>query len=301
MAVNHLDRPLAAIGMRLAATLLLSAMFALAKVAQERGAGLIEILFLRQSVMVLPVVAIAALGPGLASLTTKRPLAHLRRSAAGLSGMALNFATVGLLPLAEAQSIWFAIPLFTTLLASIWLGERVGPHRWGAVVIGFVGVLVVLQPGTSAIPLLGAATGLASAVMVSITAILVRQIGRTEGSLTTVFWFGIISSLALAVPFALLVRTHDATTWALLVAMGIVGSAGQIALTFSLRFAPVSVVAPVDYAALLWATAFGVLLFGDWPGTATWLGTPVVIASGVYIVLRERRLARGATLSATPE
>lgn len=297
MPSPHLDRPLAAIGMRLAATLLLSAMFALAKLAQGRGVGLIEILFVRQSVMVLPVVAIAALGPGLASLKTARPLAHVRRAGFGLTGMALNFATVGLLPLAEAQSIWFAIPLFTTMLGALWLGERVGPHRWAAVAVGFVGVLIVLQPGVETIPLLGGGLGLASAVMVSITAILVRQIGRTEASLTTVFWFGVTSSLALVIPFGLVTHRHDATTWLMLVTMGIVGSAGQIALTFSLRFAPVSVVAPVDYASLIWATAFGVLLFGSWPSTATWLGTPVVIASGIYIVLRERRLARERTLS----
>lgn len=301
MPGTHLDRPFAAIGVRLAATLLLSAMFALGKLAHDRGVGLVEVLFIRQSVMVIPVVAIAAFGPGLASLKTKRPMAHVRRSIAGLSGMALNFATVGLLPLAEAQSIWFAIPLFTTILAAVWLGEHVGPHRWGAIVVGFIGVLIVFQPGTNGIPLLGGAVGVASALMVSITAILVRQIGRTEPSLTTVFWFGLSSSVALVVPFALTAHAHDLETWALLVALGLFGSAGQIALTFSLRFAPVSVVAPVDYASLVWATVFGIMLFSDWPSTATWFGTPVVIGSGVYIVLRERRLARAATVAATAD
>lgn len=291
MPTEHFDRPLAAVGMRLASTLLLSTMFALAKLAQTRGAGLVEMLFIRQSVMVLPVVAIAALGPGLASLKTRRPLAHLRRAAFGVTGMALNFATVGLLPLAETQSIWFAIPLFTTLLGALWLGERVGPHRWGAIVVGFVGVLIVFQPGTGTIPLLGGGIGIASALFVSITAILVRQIGRTEASLTIVFWFGVTTSLVLAIPFALSLHHHDGATWALLIAMGLIGSAGQIALTFSVRFAPVSVVAPVDYLSLIWAIAFGALFFGDWPSSGTWLGAPVAIASGVYIVLRERRLA----------
>ena len=85
----------------------------------------------------------------------------------------------------------------------MWLGERVGPHRWAAIVVGFVGVLIVLQPGGQAIPLFGGSIGLASALLVSVVTILIRQIGQTEPSLTTVFWFGVLSSLVLAVPFLL--------------------------------------------------------------------------------------------------
>lgn len=287
------DRPLAAIGMRLLSTLLLTAMFALGKLAQDRGVHLVEVLFWRQFIMIFPVLAIAGSGPGLSSLRSARPLAHLRRSTAGLTGMALNFATVGLLPLAEAQSIWFTIPLFATILGAVWLKERVGPHRWGAVVVGFIGVLIVLQPGSTHVPLLGGALGLASSVMVAITAILVRQIGRTEPALTTVFWFGVYSSLALVVPLCFVIERHDTLAWAYLVALGLLGSLGQITLTYSLRFAPVSVVAPVDYASIVWAVLSGMLLFGDVPTGWTLIGTPIVIGSGLYIAWREH-FRRGA-------
>ncbi len=284
--------------MRLAATLFLSLMFALAKLARERGVDLLEILFFRQSLMVLPVAAIAAAGPGLASLKTARPGAHVRRAATGLTGMALNFATISILPLAEAQTIWFTTPLFATIIAAGWLGEQVGPHRWGAVVLGFVGVLVMFQPQSEHLPPLGVGMGLAASMMVAVTAILVRQIGRTEGSLTTVFWFGVTSSLALlpALPFA--VHAHDLATWALIGAIGLTGALGQIALTYSLRFAPVSVVAPVDYASLIWATALGFVLFGAMPTPWTWIGAPVIILSGLYIVWREHRLGRANALAA---
>ena len=285
--------------MRLVATLCLTAMFALAKLAQQRGVNLIEILFFRQSIMVLPVVALAAIGPGLASLKTRRPLAHIRRAASGLTGMAFNFATVALLPLAEAQTIWFTTPLFATILGAFWLGERVGPHRWGAVILGFVGILIVFQPQSGHLPLLGGSIGLAASLMVAITAILVRQIGRTEGSLTTVFWFGVTSSIALLIPLPWALGAHDLTTWIMLIAMGIIGALGQIALTFSLRFAPVSVVAPVDYASLIWSTIFGAVLFASWPTPWTWVGAPVVIASGLYIVWREHRLRLANTLAAS--
>ncbi len=289
------DRPLPAIAMRLVATLCLTIMFALAKLAQARGVNLIEILFFRQSIMILPVVAIAALGPGLASLKTARPWLHVRRAASGLTGMALNFATVALLPLAEAQTIWFTTPLFATMLGAALLGERVGPHRWGAVVIGFIGVLIVFQPQSGHLPVVGGSIGLAASAMVAITAIFVRQIGRTEGSLTTVFWFGVTSSVALAFPLLWVLGSHDLTTWAMLGAMGLIGSLGQIALTYSLRFAPVSVVAPIDYASLIWSTALGAWLFGTSPTPWTWVGAPVIIASGLYIVWREHRLRRATS------
>lgn len=265
-------------------------MFALAKLAGEHGANLIEILFFRQAIMVVPVLLIAATGPGLASLKTQRPLAHLRRAAVGATGMSLNFAAVGMLPLAEAQSIWFTIPLFATILAVVWLGEKVGPHRWIAVIAGFIGVLIVLQPQSGHVPLIGGGLALAASLVGAVTSILIRQIGRTEPSLTTVFWFGTISATALLIPLPWALHQHDMTTWGLLLAMGVLGSIAQISLTFALRFAPVSVVASLDYVSLLWAAALGVVLFGTWPTPSTWIGAPVIIAGGLYIIWRERKL-----------
>ncbi|CAN5392296.1 DMT family transporter [soil metagenome] len=295
-ATNRLnaDRHIAAIGMRLLATIFLTIMFALAKLAQARGVNLIEILFFRQSIMVIPVVIIAACGPGLSSLKTARPGAHIRRATSGLTGMALNFATVSLLPLAEAQTVWFTTPLFATILGALWLGEHVGRHRWLAVLAGFVGVIIVVHPQSGSLHPFGTAVGLAAAFMVAVTSILVRQVGRTDGSLTIVFWFGVTSSafLSFTLPWAL--HHHDLHTWALLIGMGLAGSFGQIALTFSLKFAPVSVVAPVDYASLFWTAALGAWLFGEWPTPWTWIGAPIIIASGLYIVWRERKLHRMA-------
>lgn len=288
------DRRLAALGLRLVATLLLGAMFAIAKLAQQRGVGLVEVLFFRQALAILPVAALIALGPGFASLRTRRPAAHGWRMICGLSGMALNFATVALLPLAEATTLWFTTPLFATILSAVLLREGVGWHRWGVVLLGLVGVLIVIQPSSGHLPVFGAAIGLSASVMVAFTSILLRDIGRTEPALTTVFWFSVLSAvpLGLALPFFL--QPHDATVWGLLIALGLVGGAGQIALTASLRFAPVSVLAPIDYASLIWSTAFGALLFGSWPTPWTWVGAPVIIASGLYIVWREHRLSRTA-------
>jgi drug/metabolite transporter (DMT)-like permease len=299
MTTHCADRPLAGIGMRLAGTVFLTAMFAMGKLAQERGVNLVELLFFRQSIMIVPVVIIAAIGPGLASLKTTRPGAHVRRATSGLFGMALNFATVAMLPLAEAQTVWFTTPLFATILGALWLREHIGTHRWGAVVIGFIGVLIVVHPTPGGLHPLGTAIGLGAAFMVAVTSILIRQIGRTEAPLTVVFWFGVTSSLALSLALPWALHHHDARTWALLIAMGLAGSMGQICLTSSLRFAPVSVIAPVDYASLFWTTALGAWLFADWPTPWMWLGAPVIIGSGLYIVWREHNLRRIALAAAS--
>jgi drug/metabolite transporter (DMT)-like permease len=293
--VTQTDRPLAAIGIRVMATLLLSAMFALAKLAQDRGVNLIEILFFRQAVAVLPVFALVMAGPGIASLKTQRPGLHASRTAVGMTGMTLNFATVALLPLAEAQTLWFTTPMFATILSALVLGEIVGVHRWSAVALGFVGVLIVVQPQSGHLPLFGASLGLVAALVTAFVTILLRQLGRTEPALTTVFWFGVLSvgPLALAMPW--FAQRHDSGTWGLLIAMGILGGLGQVALTYSLQFAPVSTIAPVDYTSLIWSTLLGALLFGTLPTPWTWLGAPVIIASGLYIVWREHRLRKVAT------
>jgi drug/metabolite transporter (DMT)-like permease len=181
------------------------------------------------------------------------------------------------------------VPIFATILGAILLREGVGVHRWAAVLTGFVGVLIVARPGGGHFPLQGTAVGLMAAFLVALIAIQLRALGRTEPSGTTVFWFSLLSVPIAGVPYAFFAQPHDATTWALLIALGVVGGIGQLALTASLRFAPVSVVVPMDYSSLIWATLYGWLIFSVLPTSATWLGAPVIIASGLYIVWREHR------------
>jgi drug/metabolite transporter (DMT)-like permease len=293
------DRPLTAIGLRVLATFLLSAMFALAKILQNHGVNLFEILFFRQTIAVLPVLFLVMAGPGLASLKTQKPWLHASRAAVGATGMALNFATIAMLPLAETQVLWFTTPLFATILSAMVLGEAVGRHRWSAVAAGFIGMLIVVQPQTGHIPLLGAATGITSALLTAFVTILLRQLGRTEPALTTVFYFMTLSAIPLSLFAPVFVQAHDLWIWGVIVAMGVIGGLGQIALTLSLQYAPVSAVAPVDYASLIWSTLFGIWLFAEVPTPWTWVGAPIIVLSGLYIVWREHRLGRVNTLAAS--
>lgn len=289
------DRTLTGLGLRLLAVMLLTLMSALLKLTEARGAKLPELMLFRQ-LFSLPVVVLwVALGPGLATLRTRRIGAHVARSALGLTGMAFTFGAVLLLPLAEATAISFTVPIFATLLGAFILKEPTGWHRWGAVAAGFAGVLIVTRLGDGHIPLAGALVGLTSALMIAIVAIQLRQLGRTENAGTTVFWFSALSCVPMGFIYPIFATAHDAATWALLAGIGLAGGLGQIAFTAALRFAPVSAVMPMDYSGLVWATLFGWLLFGTLPGEWTFIGAPVIIASGLYIVLRERRLGKART------
>ena len=137
------DRVLPAIGFRLLSVIAFGTMSACIKLSEARGANLVELLFFRQFGSLPVVVGFVALGPGLATLKTQRLSAHAVRCAVGLSSMSLMFATLLLLPLAEATTLQFTVPIFATILGAVFLHEPTGRHRWAAVLLGFVGVLVV--------------------------------------------------------------------------------------------------------------------------------------------------------------
>ncbi len=281
------DRILPAIGMRLLSVVIFALMNSAIKLAERHGASVSEILFFRQFGACLLVSGVILAGPGLPSIATKRLPAHIVRAIVGLSAMAFTFNGIVALPLAEATTIGFTVPIFATILGALWLREPTGWHRWGAVIAGFVGVLIVARPGGEHFPLWGAGCALAGAFGTASVSILLRQIGKTESALTTVFWFSALSLIPLSLVYALAVQPHGLVAWACLAGVGILGGLAQIAMTTSLRLGPVSVVVPMDYSSLLWATLLGWLVFDTLPAEATWFGAPIIVASGLYIVWRE--------------
>lgn len=285
------ENRLQALGLRLFGISCLAVMGVLIKLASDAGVKLPEIMFWRQSLAV-PVVVVAIMaGPGLSSVVTSRFGAHVKRSAMGLISMSFNFGAVILLPLAEQTTLGFAVPIFATILSALILKEQIGRHRWCAVLAGFVGVLVVVRPGGTAIPAMGALVGLSSAIMISLTSLQIRDMGRTEAATTTVFWFSLLSVLPLGLLLPFFMTAHNATEWLLLCGIGTLGGIGQLGLTGALRLAPVSTVVGMDYVSLVWSTLFGWLIWDHVPGPATWLGATIIIASGLYIALREHRLS----------
>jgi drug/metabolite transporter (DMT)-like permease len=292
MAENG-DRVSLGIAMRLLAVLLLATLSALIKLAEARGAGLVEIMFWRQGAAI-PVVLgyMAVTDRNLHAIRSNAFRGQIMRAAIGLTGMAFNFGAVLMLPLAEATTLAFTVPIFATILGALVLKEPTGWHRWGAVALGFIGVLIVTQPGSGHFPPSGALVGLTSSAFVAIVAIQLRQIGKVDRPVTTVFWFSTLSMVPLGLIYPFFARGHDLTTLVILATMGLFGGLGQIAFTAALKHAPVSAVMPMDYSSLIWATLYGWLLFDTLPTPWTWLGVPVIVASGLYIVWRERRVAK---------
>ena len=289
-------------GLRLISALSLALMFAGVKWAGQRGAGVVETLFYRQIGSVVCAAAFVALGPGFASLRTRRFKAHAVRMAIGVVAMLLNFAMVMLLPLAEATAIGFSVPIFATLLAAAVLGEPTGKWRWGAVIVGFIGVLVIVQPGSGHVSAYGGAVAIGAAVSTACATIAIRHLGATEAVATTVFWFGATSLVPLGLAMPFVAHAHDASTFAAIAGLSLAGGIAQLALTGALRLAPVSLVMPMDYSSLLWATLLGMFIFNQEPSHWTWLGAPIVIGAGLVILWREHRLRiAGSAVAAVPE
>jgi drug/metabolite transporter (DMT)-like permease len=223
---------------------------------------------------------------------TQRPLAHLTRGAIGVTSMFLSFGALTLLPLAEAVTLSFIAPLFAVALSALILAEPVGRHRWTAVAIGLIGVVVVMRPAGTDLSPLGLGLAVAGAFSVAAATITIRQIGRTESTQSIVLWFTLICTAAGAATLPVFGQLHDGTTWTLLVALGMFGGVGQLLMTASLRAAAVGAVVPFDYAHLIWAALLGWLIWETYPRSTTWAGAAIIIASGLYTIWREHKLGR---------
>jgi drug/metabolite transporter (DMT)-like permease len=296
------EHRLRGIAYRMGAVLSFAIMAGAIKLAADRGVSTLELIFYRNFFSLPVILAWLALGPGFGMVRTKRPRAHLSRAVIGLISMFLNFQALVMLPLAEATTIGFAAPLFATILSALVLGEQVGRHRWAAVAVGFVGVIVVMQPGNAAMPLPGLIVALLAALGVATVVITIRQIGATEHPATTVFWFNIASLAALSLPMPFFASMHSPAIWAMLVVIGLTGGLMQILMTSSLSRAPVAVLAPFDYFQLLWASIIGWLLWSRAPSPSTLAGGLLIAASGIYTGWREHRLRRLelAAMSSSP-
>lgn len=287
------ERPFLALGLRLLAMMCLATTFALVKLADMRGVNLAESLFYRQAIA-LPIVfgwICMTLGPR--AVHTKRIGTHAGRSALGLLGMVLNFGSYILLPLAEATTIGFSMPIFATILSAVLLKEATGIHRWSAVLLGFVGVLIMVRPDANHFPPLGVAVALGGAVLTACISLVLRELGRTEGASVTVFWFTLLTLPPLAIGMIFKAQAHDGITWLTLIGIGVFGGIAQLGMTGALRWGPVSLVLPMDYSSILWATLFGWFIWNEWPLPTTWIGAVFIVASGLYIAWREHvRLRR---------
>jgi len=213
---------------------------------------------------------------------------HLLRGALGIAMLSLFAFALRHLPLAEAYSIFFIAPLLITVLSVPFLGERVDSPRWIAIFIGLIGVIVVLRPTGTGMFTLGGLAVLAAALFYSISAITVRIVGRTDSTESQIFWLmamvGIGAGL-MAAPNWTPIRAVDA--WVLVGVAG-TGFLGQLAITEAFRLGEASAIAPFEYSALAYGLGIDWLIWQTLPDGFTLVGAAIIVASGVYLVRRER-------------
>jgi drug/metabolite transporter (DMT)-like permease len=285
------------IAYRMAAMLCVACLSAAVRWTGHRGIPVFEIVFFRNAFAFAPLALYIWRTTGWTVLKTRRPLGHLHRSAVGLLGMVCSFNALQHLALTEATAFTFAAPLFMTALSALMLREFVGWHRWGAVAVGFIGVLIMVRPEPGHLNVVGVAFALTAALGSALAMVQIRQIATTEKGPTIVFYFTLAGTVLGLAGSLFHWVTPDPLTLAVLIVGGLIGGVGQLFLTEAIRVAPVGVVAPFDYSQLIWAAILGYLVWGDLPHAATLAGALVVAASGIYILHRELLRFRQANLA----
>ena len=289
-------------------------MSVMVKVSNDRFPTGELVLFRSFFSMLVLVMWLAARHEFPAAIVTQRPFGHVLRGIAGSFGMFLGFAALTYLPLPDATAFSYAAPLMVVVFAAVFLNERVRIYRWSAVAAGFGGVVVMLWdhlggsvPGAAAGSATGVGVALTGALFAAIATIQTRRLTQTERTGAIVFYFSLVTSCAGA--FALVAASLWHVDWPssalilpqafvrpgfrdilALASIGVFGGLGQILMTESFRHADASIIACFDYTSMLWALAFGLLLFGETPTPGILAGAAIVAGAGIFVIWRERRL-----------
>jgi len=248
-----------------------------------------EITFFRYFFSIIPVAGLVAAQGGVRVLRVSRPWLHVFRALLGVASSAFFYISLRSQPLAEAVGISYSIPLFLTVLAIPFLGEKVGRYRWGAVIGGFTGVLVLAGPGGALVPV-GLAAGLASAACYAMSLIVTRRLAERDSAAAINFWFMATAALlaGATLPFGFVMPS--AIDLALLALVGLSAGTAMYLVTQAFRNAPASVLSSLDYLGLVWASLFDFLLWSHVPGPSMIAGGMIIVSSGLFIVFRETRL-----------
>jgi drug/metabolite transporter (DMT)-like permease len=290
-------RPLAGIAYMVAGVFAMSVMDAMAKFALGYFSSF-QIMGVRSTIVFALLIGFLAASGRLATLRTRRPLAHLLRGLAAAGSMWCFFESLRTLPLATAIAICFVAPLLMTAYSVVLLREHVGIHRWAAVGIGFAGVGLIIGPeAAGGLVSAGALLALGAASLYALGMTMVRWLAPTESDMTMIVMQCLVQMCVGLAGMALLPGTLDsvpAAGWTAIFVMSFVLILGQFLSYRALRLAPVGAVAPFHYTELVWAALLGWIFWDEWPADNVWYGAAVVVAAGLYVIWRERvRAASG--------
>lgn len=289
------DRRLLGIGLTFVGYFCFTVIDSCAKWLSQGGLPTMEIVFVRYAAQLLIVSALFLPQRGTALASTRNLPVELIRGLALLGSTIFNFIAITFLPLTVTSALMFTSPLILCALSIPLLGESVGWRRWLAILVGFAGVLVIVRPGTEAFHPAAIFSVLAAACG-ALYSLLTRKLAGVDATTTQQFYSGLVATVCIA-PFALGGWTWP-SDWAGWFAFGLIGVAafvGHQIITTAHRFAPASVIAPFSYFQIIYMTASSWIIFNQPPEVSIYIGAPIVIASGLYLWIRERQLAKAVS------
>lgn len=276
----------------LGAYFMFSVMVLLAKILSANH-SVIEIAFYRNLIGSIPFLFVVfALGRREILQLKTKPLLVGIRAVIGSVSLMVTFTAYSLMPLADTTALLFASSLFIPILAVVFLKESVGPYRWSAIVVGFVGVVIMARP-TGDVFVLGISVALFAALLHAILQTILRYLGRYESPETITFYFFAVGTVVTALAMPFVAQTPTTEEIPLLIGVGLSGSAAQWMLSVAYKNAPAAVVTVFNYTTIVWAMLFGWLIWNEWPLPLVFAGSAIVIASNMLIIWRESRQKSG--------
>ena len=267
---------------------MLAVMNVFAKLLSETH-HVIEIAFYRNLIATIPfLIWIFIFGRLDILKINSKPTAIGARSVIGTVSLVTTFAAFAAMPMADTTAFLFTASLFIPILGIFFLKEKVGPYRWAAVIIGFIGVIIMLSP-TGNVNTLGIILALSAAFMHAVLQTILRHLGKYEKPETITFYFVLIGTIVAALPLPFVAVPPTMEEIPLLFAVGLTGALAQFLLSIAFGNAPAAVVTVFNYSGIIWATLFGWFIWNDWPTLPIWIGGGIVIASNIFMVWRESR------------
>ena len=248
----------------------------------------VQITFARAIVVLILLMPFIYKLGGLNFLKTKKPFLHFFRGLAGLIGNVMFFLAFQRLPVADVTVISQAVPIFSCILAIIFLGETIGWRRWTAITIGFLGVIIAINPSVNIA--VASLYALGGTLMWSTTIIFLRLLGSTEHPVKTVFYFMLVSVLITSIFQPFLWKEPSFEVILLFIGIGIAAFLTQLLMTYALQKAPASIVSPFNYTGIVWAIIFDYIIWNAHPVFATIFGGIIITISGIYIFKREAKI-----------
>jgi drug/metabolite transporter (DMT)-like permease len=281
------NNPSRGAAMLITGELLLAVMAAMIKHLTDQGLSSESMVFFRNLFGLLFLFPILFRGGGLGQLKTQRIGIHLVRAVTGVGAMFLFFYTIAHVTLAEAVLVKMTAPFFLPLIGLIWLGDKVRPQTWWAILLGFIGVVVILRPGSGAFnPVLLLA--LASAALMGIAKVSIRRMADSEPPRRIVFWFGVFSTLISAVPMLWNERWPDQIQLYWLLGIGLIATMAQMCMTHAYQLASPGRIGVYNYSSVIWAVTLGWLFWGETLYFSFLLGTLLIVGAGIWNLRTQR-------------